>query len=98
MNLKREIAETGLGVVRYWGFVGALVAALLVGSFLIFNMHLNATECARQDLQKCQTDLVAISRESAQANFEMSKAILELKLTLDRLSRAIETKYPVIVQ
>lgn len=94
----QEIISAGTGVVKQYGLIGILVLAILAGAYLIFGMHVNATECSRQDLNRCQESLVAVSKESAQANFEMAKAILELKLTLDRLSRAIETKYPVTIQ
>jgi hypothetical protein len=96
--IEQEVIGTGASIIKQVGLVSFLVMTIVAGALLIFNMHVNSTECARQDLNRCQADLVVISKESAQANYEMSKAILELKLTLDRLSRAIESKYPVAVQ
>jgi hypothetical protein len=78
--------------------VGVLLFGLFAAAFFFFNMHVDATECARQDLKECQNSLVLISSDSIKCQNEMAKAILELKLTLDRLSRAIETKYPVAIQ
>jgi hypothetical protein len=94
----QEVIGTGLSIANKLGLVGVLLFGLFAVGFFFFNMHVNATECARQDIKQCQSDLVAITIQTSNSQNEMAKAILELKLTLDRLSRAIETKYPVAIQ